>query len=484
MIKRLLIFLLSFIVAQELDETLTLEKKSVIILPGQDSDDPESISRIVTGIVSAKAVELGRFNVIDRTQIESILSEQKLQLSGIVNENQIVDIGNLAAADEGILVRVITFGQRGVPPKKKKKKKDEGKDEEKNEETLFEWVIKEGVKAAIENNKKVKNPYPNNIQTILEIEVRLLNIETGISQNSFLITGTHTGGNKTASMDRVLNDIKSQISLKLRGFYLIASEVIERDGSKITILSGDDMGLEEGTIFEISSPDQEKTYKGRVVRIPGKIQALAKLTNIGTNSSSAEIIRQWENNVQVGHIVNEMVYDPTSTEYGIKTNGNHFNLDAKLWWSPFNRFPTAVTGHLGTFQDSREENDFFIGLGVEIKAKLFTLGKIQYSTGLNLPFNMVFKTDDDGNSVSQTIFNPAINFTTSIILGSKRDIFIRIQYVSSAPADNWEYSESVDDEEGTSKLIYHPAVWHGEGGTPILDIAGLYLSVGMSIFDY
>ena len=116
--------------AQELEDGLTLEKKSVVILPGQDAENPESISRKVTNILAAKAVELGRFNVIDRTQIESILAEQKRQLSGIVDETQIVEIGNLASADQALLVKITTFGQRGVPPPKKETKKEEGEKEE------------------------------------------------------------------------------------------------------------------------------------------------------------------------------------------------------------------------------------------------------------------------------------------------------------------------------------------------------------------
>ena len=62
--------------AEQLDDSLTLEKKSVAILPGQNPENFKVISRKITSIVAAKAVELGRFNVIDRTQIESILAEQ------------------------------------------------------------------------------------------------------------------------------------------------------------------------------------------------------------------------------------------------------------------------------------------------------------------------------------------------------------------------------------------------------------------------
>ena len=345
----LIIFVLSYAVAQKLDHDLTLEKKSVVILPGQDTENPRSISRRVTSIVSAKAVELGRFNVIDRTQIESILAEQKLQFSGIVDENQIVELGNLAAADEALLVKIITFGQRGVPPKEKETEKDE--EENEYDENLFEWIIKESVTAVIDKKLEDVERHPNNIQTIIQAEVRLLNIESGTSQNSFRITATHTGGNKTASLNRVLNQLSWQVGRNLREFYMIASEVIEKDGNDITILMGSDMGLEEGTIFEVNSPDREKTYKGRVIALPGKPRALAKLTNIGENTSTARIIRQWKK-VKAGHRANEMIYDPTATDFAINIRDqSNFNLTGKFWLSPFKKLAGALTGQLGTVKD-------------------------------------------------------------------------------------------------------------------------------------
>ena len=126
-LKQILLVLIitefSLVMAQELDHDLTLEKKSVVILSGRNDKDPESVTRRITNIVSSKAVELGRFNIIDRSQIESILSEQKLQLSGIVDEDQIVEIGNIAAADEAILVKIIPLANGVFPPRKKTLKK-------------------------------------------------------------------------------------------------------------------------------------------------------------------------------------------------------------------------------------------------------------------------------------------------------------------------------------------------------------------------
>jgi len=486
------------VVAQELEDGLTLEKKSVVILPGQDAENPESISSKVTSIVAAKAVELGRFNVIDRTQIESILAEQKRQLSGIVDETQIVEIGNLAAADEALLVKIITFGQRGVPPPKKETKKEEGEKEEKDEkkekkeydESLFEWIIKESVTAGLQKTLEGVELYPNNIQTIITTEVGLLNIESGILENNFHISASHTGGNKTASLNSALYQLGWQISRKLREFYLIASEVIEKEGNKIIILTGSDMGLEEGTIFEVNSLDQEKIYKGRVITLPGNPIALARLTNVGKNTSSAEIIRQWKE-VKTGHGANEMIYDPTATEYEIKTrNGSNFSLNAKLWWSPFKKITTAVTGEIGTIKDTRGEDDALLGLGMEVKTKLLDIEKFQFSTGISLPFNYSAKVDDDTNYVSQSFFNPSINLTSSIILQRKRDLFISLQYVPWNNDDNWKYSETIkienedDPEDPAYDVIYHNAVWDGGKRIPRLNTKGLYITIGIRFFDY
>jgi len=494
----LIFFVFSNVVAQELEDGLTLEKKSVVILPGQDAENPESISSKVTSIVAAKAVELGRFNVIDRTKIESILAEQKRQLSGIVDETQIVEIGNLAAADEALLVKIITFGQRGVPPPKKETKKEEGEKEEKDEkkekkeydESLFEWIIKESVTAGLQKTLEGVELYPNNIQTIITTEVGLLNIESGILENNFHISASHTGGNKTASLSSALNQLGWQISRKLREFYLIASEVIEKEGNKITILTGSDMGLEEGTIFEVNSLDQEKIYKGRVITLPGNPIALVRLTNVGKNTSNAEIIRQWKE-VKTGHGVNEMIYDPTATEYEIKTrNGSNFSVNAKLWWSPFKKFTTAVTGEIGTIKDMRGEDDPLLGLGIELKTKLLDIERFQLSTGISLPFNYFAKVDDDTNYVSQTFLNPSINLTTSIILHRKRDLFISLQYIPWNNDDKWEYSEIIeienedDPEEPANDLIYHPAVWDDGKIIPRLNTKGLYITIGMRFFDY
>ena len=94
------IFIPSSLIAQNLNDNLTLEKKPIIILAAKETNNPQSIGNRLTAIVSQKATEMGRFDIIDRRLLKVILEEQKLQFSGIISDNQIIEIGEMAAAED------------------------------------------------------------------------------------------------------------------------------------------------------------------------------------------------------------------------------------------------------------------------------------------------------------------------------------------------------------------------------------------------
>ncbi|MEC9457286.1 MAG: CsgG/HfaB family protein, partial [Candidatus Neomarinimicrobiota bacterium] len=149
--------ILSRVLTQELDDDLTLNKKPIIILPAKDADSPGSISNKITAILSQKTTEIGRFEVIDRRLVNAILEEQKLQLSGMIGEDQIVKIGELASAEEAFMVNVIEFGQKGVPKIIKPQQREKDEKVQNQDETLSTWVVKTMVgataKAIVESAK-------------------------------------------------------------------------------------------------------------------------------------------------------------------------------------------------------------------------------------------------------------------------------------------------------------------------------------------
>lgn len=159
----LCVALVSPVISQELDENLTLEKKALMILPAAQDNEKELADKVLS-IISEQATALGRFEVIDRNLVAEILEEQKFQLSGLVSNDQVVQLGELAAAEKALILEIVHFGQKGVP--KEKTKDDDGDDDG----TLFTWLVKTVVTETIENARqvdtlKIRLKLENNIHT-------------------------------------------------------------------------------------------------------------------------------------------------------------------------------------------------------------------------------------------------------------------------------------------------------------------------------
>ncbi|MFQ5823560.1 MAG: hypothetical protein ACE5JB_05850 [bacterium] len=74
---------------------ISSKKMRLLILPTKrDSYYDVEVTNLITGIIA----ELGRFELIDRNNLQRILEEQALQLSGVINDSMIVSVGNIAAA--------------------------------------------------------------------------------------------------------------------------------------------------------------------------------------------------------------------------------------------------------------------------------------------------------------------------------------------------------------------------------------------------
>lgn len=76
-------------------------------------DNPAPIvqEKMISGLVNQ-----GIFRVIERQQLEKVLAEQKLQMSGVIDNNSAVEIGKMLGAD-GIMVGSVTEYGRTIYPK-------------------------------------------------------------------------------------------------------------------------------------------------------------------------------------------------------------------------------------------------------------------------------------------------------------------------------------------------------------------------------
>lgn len=465
-----------------LDPSLTLEKKKLAILPSQNKNY-QNITEKLLSVVSSQAASIGKFEVIDRSIINDILKEQQFQLSGSVIEKDIVKIGALAAAEEALIVEVIHFGQKGIPLKTDDAKKT--KQEDNYNETLFSWLVKTSIKTAIEENRKpdtlqIGLQLRNNIQTSIEANIKFINIENGTLLKSIPLSASYTGGNKDASLIKVLENLTLQVRWKLKNLYMINSEIIEVNKYNITMMSGDNLGLKDGTIFEISSRDKIKTYKGRTVTIPGKSKALIKITDVGSDASTGKIIRKWKN-IRPGDKAYELNNYPKITALNLSfLNNKKYEISGKLILNSFKDISPSINGYLGSIIDSRNEMNGYLGFGADLNYDIFSIFGTKYSTSLRVPALFAFRSDDKGHNVGSFFSDPSISFDWRIQVSPYKDLVFSINYTLTHVHGPWQWQKDTGklNEEGKSITQTEPAVWN-INSEPDVQPPDFYFSIGL-----
>ncbi|MCH7611977.1 MAG: hypothetical protein IIB95_01050 [Candidatus Marinimicrobia bacterium] len=469
----LFIIIFSIIAAQTIAPDVTDEKKRLLVLTSDESKPEDAIDRMISKIVAEVATRLGRYEVIDRNQLESILDELALHQAGFIAEKDIIELGSIATAKEAMNVQITHFSQKGVPPKK-----DDDEDDEDDKRGFWEVVTIEIVKGVIRaaTTRKEDEPYPYNIQTIVHADIVLLDVATGKTLNTFPISAMHTGGSRGESLSKVLNIVRWNVSRALRELYTITSEVLDVDGSNITLYLGSDMGIKRGVIYEISRLDKKKTLQNREVIIPGRTVGLVRVDRTSGDASMGTIVRKW-GRVKEGYKAIEMIHPPKVAsglyftynydKQRFDRGGIYFQL------RPFNRWGGNGFFGGGTIIDSRGRRDGMFTFGGGLIYRFLYTPKFTLSGIMDFPLNLVFRNDDASHNVTTALFAPQFGLQTEIMINRKLDIVFQAGVSGPGIRGNWKYTE----DEGEDSESYN-AEWD-ERGAPSLDAAGLFFNISL-----
>lgn len=463
--------LYSDIQAQEsdLEELEAPEKKSLLILPSEFKKyESNSIEVEIAAYVTSLAVNLGRYEVIDRNVLESIMKEQRLQLSGVVNDSMIVEIGNIAAAEEGLIIDVLTYSQKGVPPKKD----DDDDDDDANDSFWGELgkALGKGLVEAIVHGSDEEEKYPNNIQTILSVSLKKVNIETGQVLQSATINVGHTGGTRGKSREKTFKKFKRATLIELKNFYLLTMIITKMDDGRIFIPGGYEIGIEKGTMFEIFRPGNTIEINGKIFRSEGKRVGFLEANKILDEGNIARPVKVWEP-IKSGYKAVEF-HRPLGAGYfsytQLTSGAFSLNLVAELF--PFNVYNGWFAFRYMNGRDSRGERDHGLGADLGPSMKIYNGNTFSLRARGGLGGIFFFKKDDADVLVNSASFSTLFGISMEYYRSATRDLSIFVGYRSDSGSDTWKnLSEEEDDPD-------YNAVWNGDA--PTINVAGLFVTIG------
>jgi len=344
-------------------------------------------------------------------------------------------------------------------------------------------VVKEVVKAEIDKEMENVERYPSNIHTVIDGEVRLINVETGESDASFSIHADHTGGVKAKSLSEALKQVRSQMYTNLKTLYKLSSEILDVRGDDVTLLLGENMGVKQGTLFEIMTREEKRVVRDREITIPGKSVGFVKVQTISMDASEGRVLRKWDDiepGYQAHEIIDGIFTAGISGIYGDTPSNMRLRLSGYV--NPFNRFGGEIYGDIGVVKDSRNDTDFQFGLGFSLNFHIIQTSPFSLGPFISIPFDFHIRSDDgDDEDISHLVFlpitSPRLGIQSEIMISPKTDLVIRGEYVlTSVNLGNWTYTEEQEDDEGESKTWN--ANWDGRGA-PKIDYEGWMLSVGV-----
>lgn len=458
------------------DTPITGKKHRLLILPSTATDELQPVADEAVSIVSDVATSLGRFEVVDRNDLEEILKEQALQLTGIINDSMVVEVGHVAAAHEAVIVDILNFHQQGIPP-------DEDEQEEEEESFLGKVVLAvvRGIagEGAESPEQDERDPFPHNIQTTLSARVKKVEVETGRTVDSFTVTATHTGGSRGYSRARVMEQFRQQSLTRIKEFYALTSEVISVTGDEVLLFLGSTLGVRRGTLFEIVQPDRVETFGERQIVVPGRRAGVVEVRDSSPEANRSVILRKWLP-IQPGYKALEYTRTPVALElrYFLRGDSPFTGLQAGALFRPFHFSSLGGEFRLGTVTDTYGDSDFVFGIGGYGGRRLLRLSRLSVTGGLKVHFDVALRPDDTGQTVVATLFSAAPQMGTEFLLSAARDLTLAVGYRLSARSSHWTYSEQT--EKGNPKQM--EAFWTGT--PPEVDLSGFFLTVGIKFYAF
>jgi TolB-like protein len=85
-------------------------KPTVAVMDFESVGSEEHLGKAVAEIMRTDLISTGRFLVLERSQLDKALSEQKLQKSGIIADKSVVELGKLLGANFIIIGSVVKMG--------------------------------------------------------------------------------------------------------------------------------------------------------------------------------------------------------------------------------------------------------------------------------------------------------------------------------------------------------------------------------------
>ena len=232
--------------AQEVEEKpLTGLKKRIAVFNFENKSDygKGNVGEGMADMLTTELVKSGKYRVIERGQIQTVMQEQKLGLTGAVTSNTASQLGKLLGVELAVFGSVTEFGQ---------KKEEKGAGFKGRSFGMTKTVARVAIDVRIVNTETGEILAADNVakeekKTGLAVKVPDFNFQDKSSFDKTLV-----GKATRACIQEIIHKIDAQMG-KVPWY----GKIIKESGGIVYINRGVSSGLQVGNVLEAYSPGEE-----------------------------------------------------------------------------------------------------------------------------------------------------------------------------------------------------------------------------------
>ncbi len=224
MIKtKLVVLLFTILFTISCTETIIIKRdynfnriKRIAVFEFKDYDKHPNSGSIVSDLF-AKYLIKSEFDVVERIELEKIINEHKLNISGVINSEQMKQLGILSGADAIITGNITLFspGKKDVVIVKVKETTTEtryskNKNGNTNEKTKLEQKQKDEEKVEIQKVVEREIPHTYVIESEIGITCKMIDVETG--EIIWVASDTYEGINTQVAAEYLVSSIIGELT--------------------------------------------------------------------------------------------------------------------------------------------------------------------------------------------------------------------------------------------------------------------------------
>lgn len=248
--------------------SLSIAKEKIAVFPFATVLHDYNMGSLAETEMASLLIETKRFDVIERSQISAIMSEQKLSNSGIVNENDANEIGKISGVKYLVLGTVSNV--RYLVTQKR-----------------TESGVYEDVDAAIVLQLKIIE-----VESASVIFSKTYNMKKGSGLGSAFssLVGSGDGTPEGTLSSLLKKTYVKEISKDMLNAFPIEGEILSIEDKKtVTIDVGSDQGVKKGMVFNVITKEEKTNSSGKTRTIVKKVGNLKVTEVLGEDTSNCKV---------------------------------------------------------------------------------------------------------------------------------------------------------------------------------------------------